>query len=82
MCVCLPLPRASPERLFLQHTVGVAEVGVAEHLAISVGLDITLLAELAAHFLLRGGHVARAIRLYALSKVSTLTFVALDLPGP
>ena len=61
--------RASPERLFLQHTVVSAEMSVAEHLAISVGLDITMLAELAAHYLLKGGHIARAIRLYALSKV-------------
>ena len=46
-------------------------MSVAEHLAISVGLDITLLAELAAHYMLRGGHIARAIRLYTLSKVSS-----------
>lgn len=61
-------PQASPERLFLQHAIVTSEMGVAEHLAISVGLDITMLAELAAHFLLKSGHISRAIRLFAVSK--------------
>ncbi|XP_076469360.1 uncharacterized protein LOC143299801 isoform X3 [Babylonia areolata] len=61
-------PRASPERLFLQHTMVSGETGLAEHLAISVGLDITLLAELAAQHLLGQGQVSRAVRLYSISK--------------
>ncbi|KAL8577369.1 hypothetical protein ACOMHN_038273 [Nucella lapillus] len=63
-------PRASPERLFLQQTMVGGETGVAEHLAISVGLDITHLAELAAQHLLSHGQVSRAVRLYAISKCS------------
>jgi hypothetical protein len=47
------------------------EMNVAEHLAISIGLDITHLAELAAQYLLKSDHISQAVRLFSLSKVSS-----------
>lgn len=61
-------PRMSPERLFLQLAIVAMEISKAEQLAISVGLDLTLLAERAGDHLLKLGHISQAISSYALSK--------------
>lgn len=65
----------SPERLFLQLAIVAMEISKAEQLAISVGLDLTLLAERAGDHLLKLGHISQAISSYALSKVQIHLFL-------
>lgn len=69
----------SPERLFLQLAIVAMEISKAEQLAISVGLDLTLLAERAGDHLLKLGHISQAISSYALSKVQIHLFLFLFL---
>ncbi|XP_005100274.1 uncharacterized protein LOC101858037 isoform X2 [Aplysia californica] len=67
-CVYEIRPCISPERLFLHLALTSTETTQAENLAISIGLDLTSLSELAADFLLRRGSFSRAMKLYTLSK--------------
>ncbi|XP_059167595.1 uncharacterized protein LOC131949741 [Physella acuta] len=61
-------PCISPERLFLHLAMTLPETTVAENLAISVGLDLTSLSELAAEFMLKQSFFGKAMKLYTLSK--------------
>ncbi|CAL1526241.1 unnamed protein product [Lymnaea stagnalis] len=61
-------PRISPERLFLHLAMTLPETTVAENLAISIGLDLTSLSELAAECMLKKSYFGRAMKLYTLSK--------------
>ncbi|BFZ08491.1 hypothetical protein BsWGS_11531 [Bradybaena similaris] len=63
-------PRISPERLFLHLALTLPETTSAENLAISIGLDLTTLSELAADFMLKQSCFSKALKLYTLSKCS------------
>ncbi|XP_055882453.1 uncharacterized protein LOC106072788 isoform X4 [Biomphalaria glabrata] len=61
-------PCISPERLFLHMAMSLPETTCAENLAISIGLDLTSLSELAAETMLQQSCFGRAMKLYTLSK--------------
>ncbi|CAG5123144.1 unnamed protein product, partial [Candidula unifasciata] len=63
-------PRISPERLFLHLALTLPDTASAENLAISIGLDLTSLSELAADFMLKQSCFSKALKLYTLSKCS------------
>ncbi|RUS76283.1 hypothetical protein EGW08_015955 [Elysia chlorotica] len=67
-CVYEIRPCISPERLFLHLALVLPETAPAENLAISIGLDLTTLSELAAEFMLKQSHFGKAMKLFTLSK--------------
>ncbi|GFR62453.1 X-linked retinitis pigmentosa GTPase regulator-like protein [Elysia marginata] len=67
-CVYEVRPCISPERLFLHLAMVLPETTPAENLAISIGLDLTTLSELAAEFMLKQSHFGKAMKLFTLSK--------------
>ncbi|GFO46551.1 X-linked retinitis pigmentosa GTPase regulator-like protein [Plakobranchus ocellatus] len=69
-CVYEIRPCISPEHLFLHLALVLPETTPAENLAISVGLDLTSLSELAAEFMLKQSHFGKAMKLFTLSKIS------------
>lgn len=67
-CVYEIRPCISPERLFLHLALVLPETTSAENLAISIGLDLTTLSELAAEFMLKQSYFGKAMKLFTLSK--------------
>ncbi|WAR18296.1 UVR8-like protein [Mya arenaria] len=69
-------PRVSPERLFLELCINQSDSSLIDQLGISLGLDLNILFERAAEYLLSQGVSKQATRLFHMSKGSPLLRVA------